>query len=325
MISIIVPVYNAAPYLERCIKSILGQSYKDLELILVDDGSTDESGEICAGFAENDIRVRYVRKENGGVSTARNTGLSMAKGEYVAMFDSDDEVDEHMIEKMFSRLISEEGCQLVVCSVREHKGGQVNDILPEKTGFFHKDRLALTHPHLLKNSLINSCANKLYVKKYINKRFDESLCLGEDLVFNLSYIDNIDGIYFMDEPLYHYMIRDDSLNQTYRSDMVLQMEKLYLKKMEFARKWNFGRPTVQDIATTYITFVIYSLSSMYKYSGISSRQCFRVLRTVLKKETVAQAARQGKPEKRYQSIIYPFLKIKIFWILHMLFVVRSKM
>lgn len=102
MISVIVPVYNAEKYLDRCIQSILGQTYKDLELLLIDDGSTDSSGIICDKYAQQDTRIRVFHKENGGASTARNLGLDEAKGEWVAFVDSDDWIEAEMYEEMLA-------------------------------------------------------------------------------------------------------------------------------------------------------------------------------------------------------------------------------
>ncbi len=102
MISVIVPVYNTREYLERCVNSVLVQTYQDMEIILVDDGSTDGSGEICDGFAERDGRVRVFHKENGGSSSARNLGIENAKGDYVGFVDSDDYVDADMYERLYT-------------------------------------------------------------------------------------------------------------------------------------------------------------------------------------------------------------------------------
>ena len=102
MISIIVPVYNSEKYLDRCIQSILGQTHKDLELLLVDDGSTDSSGSICDRYAMEDARVRVFHKANGGASTARNLGLDEAQGDWIAFVDSDDWIDAEMYEEMLS-------------------------------------------------------------------------------------------------------------------------------------------------------------------------------------------------------------------------------
>ena len=98
LISIIIPVYNSEQYLDRCINSVLDQTHEDLELILVNDGSTDKSGEICDSFALNDERIKVIHKKNGGPSEARNVGLDMAVGQYIGFVDSDDYVAEDMYE-----------------------------------------------------------------------------------------------------------------------------------------------------------------------------------------------------------------------------------
>lgn len=99
MVSIIVPIYNAEQYISKCIESILAQTYRDFELILVDDGSTDMCGKICDEYAKQDSRVHVIHQENKGVSAARNAGISLAKGEYIMFVDSDDFITENMLEK----------------------------------------------------------------------------------------------------------------------------------------------------------------------------------------------------------------------------------
>ena len=106
LISVIVPVYNVENYLERCLDSILGQTFRDLEVILVDDGSEDRSGEICRSYARKDARIRYVRQENGGLGRARNRGIQMAEGEFILFVDSDDYIDRRMAEILLDNLTS---------------------------------------------------------------------------------------------------------------------------------------------------------------------------------------------------------------------------
>ena len=101
LISVIVPVYNVAEYLPECVDSICNQSYKNLEIILVDDGSTDNSGKICDEYAKKDLRIKVIHKENGGLSDARNTGIEIAQGEWISFVDSDDLISNHMYEKMY--------------------------------------------------------------------------------------------------------------------------------------------------------------------------------------------------------------------------------
>ena len=134
MVSIIVPIYNVEQYISRCIESILAQTYRDFELILVDDGSPDNCGKICDEYAKQDSRVHVIHQENKGVSAARNAGISLAKGEYIMLVDSDDFITENMLEKMHD-CIAESGSDIVICGINTFLDGeetedksQINDI-----------------------------------------------------------------------------------------------------------------------------------------------------------------------------------------------------
>lgn len=118
MISIIVPVYNVEQYLDRCIASLVGQTYSDIEIILVNDGSSDSSGDICKKWAEQDARVVYAAKENGGLSDARNCGIEIARGDYLGFVDSDDYVDSSMFETLL-RDIEQTGASIATCDVKD--------------------------------------------------------------------------------------------------------------------------------------------------------------------------------------------------------------
>lgn len=130
LISIIIPVYNVEEFLDQCIKSVLGQSYKKLEIILVDDGSTDQSGKICDKYQMTDERIKVIHKENGGLSDARNAGLRLAKGKYYSFIDSDDYIVPEMIQTMLD-CIKRNQCEIAVCNmVRFFKDG-------DSTQFYH--------------------------------------------------------------------------------------------------------------------------------------------------------------------------------------------
>ncbi|MDU2552528.1 MAG: glycosyltransferase family 2 protein, partial [Staphylococcus epidermidis] len=107
-ISIIVPVYNVENYLKKCVESILSQTFTDFELLLVDDGSTDSSGEMCDELKRLDERIKVIHKENGGLSSARNAGIDVAKGKYLTFVDSDDYIDTHMLEVLYKNMVHED-------------------------------------------------------------------------------------------------------------------------------------------------------------------------------------------------------------------------
>ena len=132
LVSVIVPVYNVETYLEECIKSIVNQTYKNLELILIDDGSTDSSGEQCDSWAEIDNRIKVIHKENGGLSTARNAGLDVAKGEYICFIDSDDFVTENYLES-FINAINDSGAQIAFCDITSAKLAEVAHGIENRT------------------------------------------------------------------------------------------------------------------------------------------------------------------------------------------------
>ena len=183
-ITIIVPCYNAQNYLHRCIDSILTQNYIDIELLLVDDGSTDNSGTICDEFAKYDKRVRVFHKKNGGVSLARNLGLDNSLGEYIMFVDSDDYMLPGMLEVMLSTLESKT-TDLVVCGTTETGGGYWRPIADVD---YSINQLKENFVSLLHTELLSPPWNKIYKKEIIgSNRFCEDISFGEDLLFNIQY------------------------------------------------------------------------------------------------------------------------------------------
>ena len=202
-VSIIVPVYNAEKYLHRCVDSILAQTFTDFELLLINDGSKDNSGKICDEYAAKDSRVRVFHKENGGVSSARNLGLDNAKGEWVTFVDSDDWVNSSYINNLYMR--SHKGVDLVFSYATIDKGIEsYKEVYPsclvESTcldGIFAANDL---HWH-------TSPWSKLYRMSLITKAglcFNENVCIGEDLIFLYSYILLCGKIYVSPDTDYVY-------------------------------------------------------------------------------------------------------------------------
>ena len=174
LISIIVPIYNAELHLSQCLKSITGQTYHNLEIILINDGSTDNSGNICNEFATIDKRIIVLHKENGGISSARNKGLDIAKGEYIAFSDDDDILHTNMIELLYNNLIHS-NADIAMCntlSIHPHKNIPPIDIQQYNTQLLSSKELlhivfkSSTDDPMHINS--NCIWNKLYKKNYIN-------------------------------------------------------------------------------------------------------------------------------------------------------------
>lgn len=218
MISIIVPVYNSEKTLQRCIESLLLQTYTDIEILLVIDGPTDSSIDIARAYEKKDSRIKLIEKQNEGVSKARNTGLSFSKGEYIQFVDSDDYIDKSMCEKLIQS-VDKVNAQMALCGfhhlflnrdiIKVPSNGCYN--LKEKTDLFLQ---------LYESGFLNMPWNKLFKKELIQESFDETLSLGEDLLFNLNYMKQIDSIAVVGEPLYYYIQKNgqDTLSSKKRED-----------------------------------------------------------------------------------------------------------
>lgn len=195
--SVIVPVYNVAEYIEECIVSIINQTYRNLQIIVIDDGSTDKSIDICQKYAKNDSRIEMVCQENQGVSVARNTGLAHAKGEFVTFIDSDDYVDSDYIETLIGHI--DESTDIVCCNIPTKKG-IVNDTIRRKVLIA---RLF---------SISGYTWGKLIRRECIKKEFHKDIKYAEDYIFYINLMSSIDCVNIANYNGYHYRIRKGSLS-----------------------------------------------------------------------------------------------------------------
>ena len=207
-VSVIMPVYNSGEYLKTAVDSILSQSLREIELILVDDGSTDGSSERCDEYAAKDSRIRVFHKKNGGVSSARNTGLDNARGEWLSFIDGDDEITEGY----FNIRQEHEGVDVIIkpyCVV--NTDGRVtchNNELSILTG---KDKIFRYYVQKRNNALWD----KIIKRKTVGtKRFNTNVSIGEDFLFFLSVLPNVKSIAFDDTGSYRYFLRQGSAMQS---------------------------------------------------------------------------------------------------------------
>ena len=214
MVSIIVPVYNAEQYLRRCVDSILNQEYTDFELFLVDDGSTDSSGDICEEYGDKDPRVIVIRKENTGVSDSRNQALDRARGKYLQFLDSDDWITPDAT-RLFVRAAEEYGCDMVISDFYRVVGERLSpkgDI--EEEGVLTREEFAA---HMMENPAdfyYGVLWNKLYRRDLVEEhhlRMDTNINWCEDFMFNLEYIRYAKVFYALHAPIYYYVKRKGSL------------------------------------------------------------------------------------------------------------------
>ncbi len=210
MISIICPVYKATKYLSRCVGSVLQQTFTDFELILVDDGSPDKSGELCDKYAKKDSRIKVIHKENGGASSARNAGLDIAQGKYITFIDSDDWVAKNYLETLIEPM-KKHNVQLVIGSYE--KRGHSCNLKRLKTRLINFSELSDEEKSLCYMQNLYSPWTKLFQLSIIrqhNLRFQLDIHYGEDTLFVRSYLRFCESIYTREEIIYFYNTFNES-------------------------------------------------------------------------------------------------------------------
>ena len=222
-LSIIMPVYNVAEYVEKSVMSILQQTYRNIELVLIDDGSTDGSSDICQQLAESDSRIRLVRKANQGVSAARNDGLSVATGDYITFADSDDWVEHDAYEKMMEYL---QQTNADVCVMGFTPEG--NDSF---AGFLQKEGKQILLQHNAIDKLIEgkvytwSIWDKIYRRELLSDiAFNKDIANGEDLLFNWHAFRKAAKVAYIPLHGYHYVQRMSSMTNTFSAKKMTVMK-----------------------------------------------------------------------------------------------------
>lgn len=232
MVSIIVPIYNAIKYLPECIESLLKQDYSDIEILLVNDGSTDGSKELCVKYAEMDQRIRYIEKENGGVSSARNLGICYAKGKYITFVDADDYLDKDII-GLAVKTMNDTNADIVGWNAYVVEKSQTTRCREIQ---FHQDDSCYLQAALIANyndkfycgDYIRAVWGKLLKKSIICENsilFREDLYIGEDAVFLMEYILHVNNISLINEFGYYYRMVESSAVRRYKSDLYQQSVK----------------------------------------------------------------------------------------------------
>lgn len=222
-ISIIVPVYKAEGYLNRCVDSILAQTFIDWELLLIDDGSPDRSGEICDEYVHKDSRVRVIHKENGGVSSARQRGQDESCGEYTIHVDPDDWVEPTMLEELYQKA-KDDNADMVICDYYTNEGSQQNYIKQEPTNL---DTNVVLYE--LFQQLHGSCCNKLVKRAcYSGKAsFPKGINCCEDLIWCIQVLKCKPKINYLGKAYYHYMkTTTDSQSKSISAERSLQDLKM---------------------------------------------------------------------------------------------------
>lgn len=248
MVSIIIPIYNTESYLDECLQSVINQTYQDWELILVDDGSTDRSKEICIKYQEKDKRISCIFQSNHGVSYARNQGLRKAKGKYVYFMDSDDIAEPNLLEKAVDNMADLDMVYFNIVTFSENSTGcQFSKVYQGLTIFYeNRKRQEFILKQYLNFKLCYFSCNKLYSLNIIKNNhisFDEKVSIGEDLGFNLTFLLYAKKIKGLPDILYRYRKRNGSaMNTVGKLQLRLNDFSLMLERIQFhAKKYGMSQ------------------------------------------------------------------------------------
>lgn len=311
LVSILLPVYNVEKFLEKCIVSILNQTYTNFELILVNDGSTDSSLEICRRMEKQDSRIRVVDKPNGGLSSARNAGLEAAQGEYILFLDSDDWIEPDMLECLYS-LMTEHHADLSVCNFyAELPNGEERrcETLHLKEEPYVTDHISEVIEILEKAIKFPYSWNRLYRMSIIRAygiRFEEFFVTGQDLDFNLKYVQHAGTCVLTDKPYYHYINHGTgSLCARYKKDLYAIVSELSTRRQNTYR--HFGMLDREETARlyerTHVDYIATCVPNMFRLnSGLNLKEKRRQLRQLFRDERVRQYVGNYHPRFGTQKI-----------------------
>ncbi len=235
LISIIVPVYNADKYLDKCVTSLMTQTYSNLEIILVDDGSTDNSARICELLAKKDTRIVVIHQKNSGVSAARNTGIKNARGEYLAFVDGDDYISPYMIEHLYARIMQDQA-DVAVCGYKrvDEKGHELSTAMIPDSVVSGAEAIRMHYSHTAGIMMIP--VNKIYQRRLFDHiRFPEGKRHEDEAVFYL-ILDICEKVSLLAEPLYYYVQHENSFMRSYSVEHLDVIEAFYKRYLFYLEK-----------------------------------------------------------------------------------------
>lgn len=319
-ISILMPVYNSQDYLKDTVQDVINQSYKDWELILVDDGSKDNSKDICIELQNLDSRIRVISKENEGVSSTRNTALDNANGKYIAFIDSDDSVHKDYLKILLSSIEKSKG-QLAVCGFKERKisgNGQVEDL---SRVFYPNEVINIEDMKDLimdfgNSGLLNPLWNKLYSREIIEKnnmRFKEEVETGEDFIFNLQYFRKIKKICFFNGELYYYIRRNNnSITHQYIDNMYEKGLEIHSLLESFLKDMNFYNNKNRYILYGNHLMGVFSafLNLFHKDCKLTLKQKKQYIKVIVNRDYVNECAANRKSDRGLIGLTSLLVRVK---------------
>lgn len=306
-VSIVIPAYNVEKTIEGCIRSIILQTYGQLEIIVVDDGSEDDTYHVVKALATNDKRIKIIRQENQGASAARNGGIREAVGRFILFVDADDMIMEDMVEILLQRQ-KEYQADLVQCAIIRIFNENHQQIFSDMIFRQYESRDEInSHFFDILNNDLNSPVGKLYKKKIIDKHgifFDEQLEVSEDLCFNLQYLEKIESMVYIPDALYCYYLHNSFLTKKYKRNL-FDIRKRAIEILEaFLNRNELNRNIIHYL---YIKLLFASAMQEVEYNR-NRQERYKEINDNLNRIEVRESLDKCKPEHGIEKILYYIIK-----------------
>lgn len=324
VVSVIVPLCNALPHLPACIQSVMDQTFTAWELILIDDGSTDGSGELCEAYAQKDPRIRVIHQENRGVSAARNQGIRAARGSYTCFMDSDDSIEPSLLANMVE-VMETTGAGCITCGMTydfAESGVSRSYTVPE--GLRNLPLRAHEYRELSENRMLNSHCGKLFRKAILDSYsilMDESISVLEDGIFVLDYLFHAKTLYCLPTASYHYrQTAAPSLQKRYHPEALTAWVRYAQKHIRFTE--HMGEENMTAVYIRIWRHYRRFLTDIYAASGLPSKEKYRLTRTYVTAAHDIGVCRHTLNTGAKGKLVFFLVKHKLPRLLHFLLLLR---
>ncbi len=318
-ISVIMPCFNVEKYMEKAIDSLLGQTFSDFELIIVDDGSTDGTGSIADAYAEKDARVRVFHQENAGAPKARNNAMKQASGKYLFFMDGDDWAESNMLEDMFAAA-EKDSLQVLVTGFyidTYYSDGKFGTEVKSHPDIVYKNRDMFRQEAFLlfDRNLLYTPWNKLYLREYIESRnitFTDTF--WDDFPYNLAVFRDINRVGVLSKAYYHFnRARSNSETSIYRPDMYVKREEEHTWMQELYRHWGLDseEKSLEMVSRRYVDRVIGCVENITCADcNLDIRKKLERIGIMIRSERVSEALKYAHPAAMTSKLLYFSLRLK---------------
>lgn len=307
LISVIIPVYQVEHYVAHCIESVINQTYRNLEIILIDDGSTDESGEICDIYADRDERIRVVHQENAGLSAARNRGIEIAQGEYLSFVDSDDWIDRRFIEILY-KISAEAGCDIVQCCFWNVFSDDREETEREGNYTVYSPKTFSISAYTLLSWKCNVAWNKLYKKSLFEGIRYPKGKIHEDEFTTYKLIWNANNIAVTNTKLYFYRQRTDSIMGSVYSLRRLDAGDAYKEREDFYEK-NGETTLLNLVRMAHLEWLKWNLPLVRECNGAAGERVAVLEKEKAYLEKKIEDTQLYKRGLKFHGYLFPFSQI----------------